>query len=71
MILRSPPPHTHMSPHHSLERDSSPLSDQMQMVQTAVFQVVQDLLKSPLLEEMYSLLAFSITTGEEFQVRIS
>ncbi|XP_072572045.1 neurobeachin-like protein 2 isoform X2 [Paramormyrops kingsleyae] len=54
--------------HYSLERDSSPLSDQMQMVQTTVFQVVQDLLKSPLLEEMYSLLAFSITTGEEFQV---
>ncbi|XP_018596219.2 neurobeachin-like protein 2 isoform X1 [Scleropages formosus] len=54
--------------HYSVEKDGSPLSDELQTVQASLFQLVQDLLdKSPSPEELHSLLAFTITVGVEQQ----
>ncbi|XP_036393977.1 neurobeachin-like protein 2 isoform X2 [Megalops cyprinoides] len=55
--------------HYSVEKDGSPLSEELQTVQTSLFSLLKDtLLKPPSTEELHSLLAYTITVGEERQV---
>ncbi|KAJ8004840.1 hypothetical protein DPEC_G00140480 [Dallia pectoralis] len=55
--------------HYSVERDGSPLSDEKQTVQISLFSLLKDfLLKSPTTEDLHSLLAYTLTVGEEQQV---
>ncbi|KAI1886215.1 hypothetical protein AGOR_G00211700 [Albula goreensis] len=55
--------------HYSVEKDGSALSEELQTVQTSLFSLLRDfLLKPPSLEELHSLLAYTITVGEERQV---
>ncbi|KAJ8354366.1 hypothetical protein SKAU_G00219330 [Synaphobranchus kaupii] len=55
--------------HYSVEKDGSPLSEELQTVQTSLFSLLKDfLLKLPSPEELQSLLAYTITVGEEQQV---
>ncbi|XP_035269360.1 neurobeachin-like protein 2 isoform X1 [Anguilla anguilla] len=55
--------------HYSVEKDGSPLSEELQTVQTSLFLLLKDFLLKPLSpEELQSLLAYTITVGEERQV---
>ncbi|XP_034144562.1 neurobeachin-like protein 2 isoform X2 [Esox lucius] len=55
--------------HYNVERDGSPLSDEKQTVQISLFSLLKDfLLKSPNTEELHTLLAYTLTIGEEQQV---
>lgn len=51
-----------------MEKDGSPLSDEKQTIQTSLFSLLQDFLKSPTPEELHSVLAYVLTVGEEQQV---
>lgn len=51
-----------------MEQDGSPLSDEKQTIQTSLFALLKDLLKSPTPEELHSVLAYILTAGEEQQV---
>lgn len=52
----------------SVEKDGSPLSDEKKTIQTSLFALLKDFLKSPTQEELLSFLAFILTVGEEQQV---
>lgn len=54
--------------YYSVEQDGSPLSDEKQTIQTSLFALLKDLLKSPTPEELHSVLAYILTAGEEQQV---
>lgn len=52
----------------SVEKDGSPLSDEKQTIQTSLFTLLKDFLKSPTPEELHSVLAYILSVGEEQQV---
>lgn len=52
----------------SVEKDGSPLSDEKQTIQTSLFALLKDFLKSPTPEELHSVLTYILTVGEEKQV---
>jgi len=52
----------------SLEKDGSSLSDEKQTIQTSLFSLLKDFLKSPTPEELHSVLAYILTVGEGQQV---
>ncbi|XP_072317552.1 neurobeachin-like protein 2 isoform X1 [Eucyclogobius newberryi] len=54
--------------HYNVEKDGSPLSDEKQTIQTSLFALLKDFLKSPTQEELQSFFAFILTVGEERQV---
>uniref|UniRef100_A0A3B4ZN51 Neurobeachin-like protein 2 n=1 Tax=Stegastes partitus TaxID=144197 RepID=A0A3B4ZN51_9TELE len=54
--------------YYSLERDGSSLSDEKQTIQTSLFALLKDFLKSPTSEELHSVLAYILSVGEEQQV---
>uniref|UniRef100_UPI003AAC4AAA neurobeachin-like protein 2 isoform X1 n=1 Tax=Centroberyx gerrardi TaxID=166262 RepID=UPI003AAC4AAA len=54
--------------YYSVEKDGSALSDEKQTIQTSLFSLLKDFLKSPTPEELHSLLAHILTVGEEQQV---
>lgn len=54
--------------YYSVEKDGSPLSDEKKTIQTSLFALLKDFLKSPTQEELLSFLAFILTVGEEQQV---
>lgn len=51
-----------------MEKDGSSLSDEKQTIQTSLFTLLKDFLKSPTPEELHSVLAYILTVGEEKQV---
>lgn len=53
---------------HSVEKDGSPLSDEKQTIQTSLFSLLKDFLKSPTQEELHSVLSYILAVGEEGQV---
>ncbi|XP_035491031.2 neurobeachin-like protein 2 isoform X3 [Scophthalmus maximus] len=53
---------------YSVEKDGSPLSEEKQTIQTALFALLKDFLKSPTPEELHSVLAYILTVGEGQQV---
>lgn len=55
---------------HSVEKDGSPLSDEKQTIQTSLFSLLKDLLKSPTQEELHSVLSYILAVGEEGQVEL-
>ncbi|KAM4736367.1 neurobeachin-like protein 2 isoform 1-T1 [Anableps anableps] len=54
--------------YYSVEQDGSPLSDEKQTIQTSLFSLLKDFLKSPTPEELHSVLAYILTVEEEQQV---
>ncbi|XP_036071922.1 neurobeachin-like protein 2 isoform X9 [Oryzias melastigma] len=54
--------------YYSAEKDDSPLSDEKLTIQTSLFALLKDFLKSPTTEELHSVLAFILAAGEEQQV---
>uniref|UniRef100_A0A669DUS8 Neurobeachin-like protein 2 n=1 Tax=Oreochromis niloticus TaxID=8128 RepID=A0A669DUS8_ORENI len=54
--------------YYSVEKDGSSLSDEKQTIQTSLFALLKDFLKSPTQEELHSVLAYILTVGEEQQV---
>lgn len=52
----------------SAEKDGSPLSDEKQTIQTSLFALLKDFLKSPTPEELHCVLAYVLSVGEERQV---
>ncbi|KAM3872786.1 LOW QUALITY PROTEIN: neurobeachin-like protein 2 [Diretmus argenteus] len=54
--------------YYSAEKDGSALSDEKQTIQTSLFCLLNDSLKSPTAEELHSVLAYILTAGEEQQV---
>lgn len=52
----------------SAEKDGSPLSDEKQTIQTSLFALLKDFLKSPSPEELHCVLAYVLSVGEEKQV---
>lgn len=56
---------------HSVEKDGSPMSYEKQTVQTSLFMMLKDFLKSPTLEELHSVLAYILAVGEEQQVGLT
>ncbi|XP_055019301.1 neurobeachin-like protein 2 isoform X2 [Boleophthalmus pectinirostris] len=54
--------------HYNVEKDGSSLSDEKQTIQTSLFALLKDFLKTPTQEELQSFLAFILTVGEERQV---
>lgn len=52
----------------SVEKDGSPLSDEKHTIQTALFALLKDFLKSPTSEELHSVLAYIVSVAEERQV---
>uniref|UniRef100_M4AIB3 Neurobeachin-like protein 2 n=1 Tax=Xiphophorus maculatus TaxID=8083 RepID=M4AIB3_XIPMA len=54
--------------YYSVEQDGSPLSDEKQTIQTSLFSLLKEFLKSPTPEELHSVLAYILTVGEEQQV---
>uniref|UniRef100_A0A7N6BQ58 Neurobeachin-like protein 2 n=1 Tax=Anabas testudineus TaxID=64144 RepID=A0A7N6BQ58_ANATE len=54
--------------YYSVEKDGSALSEEKQTVQTSLFVLLKDFLKSPSSEELHSLLAYILSVGEERQV---
>ncbi|XP_061771757.1 neurobeachin-like protein 2 isoform X2 [Nerophis ophidion] len=54
--------------YYSVEKDGSSLSDEKQNIQTLLFELLKDLLKSPTPEELHSVLAYVLSAGEERQV---
>lgn len=55
---------------HSVEKDGSALSDEKQTIQTSLFSLLKDFLKSPTQEELHTVLAYILTVGEEKQVSL-
>lgn len=55
----------------SVEKDGSPLSDEKQTIQTSLFALLKDFLKSPSPEELHCVLAYILSVGEERQVTSS
>ncbi|XP_036930024.1 neurobeachin-like protein 2 isoform X2 [Acanthopagrus latus] len=53
--------------YYSVEKDGSSLSDEKQTIQTSLFALLKDFLKSPTTEELHSVLAYILTVGEEQQ----
>ncbi|XP_030250167.1 neurobeachin-like protein 2 isoform X2 [Sparus aurata] len=53
--------------YYSVEKDGSSLSDEKQTIQTSLFAMLKDFLKSPTPEELHSVLAYILTVGEEQQ----
>ncbi|XP_073341280.1 neurobeachin-like protein 2 isoform X2 [Pagrus major] len=53
--------------YYSAEKDGSSLSDEKQTIQTSLFALLKDFLKSPSPEELHSVLAYILTVGEEQQ----
>ncbi|XP_056618979.1 LOW QUALITY PROTEIN: neurobeachin-like protein 2 [Triplophysa dalaica] len=53
--------------HYSTEKDGSPLSDEKRTVQTSLFSLLKDLLKSPSAEELHSVLAYAAVAQDEQQ----
>lgn len=53
---------------HSVEKDGKALSDEKQTIQTSLFAMLKDFLKSPTPEELHSVLAYILSAGEEQQV---
>lgn len=51
-----------------MEKDGSGLSDEKQTIQTSLFALLKDFLKSPTPEELHSVLAYILTAGERQQV---
>lgn len=51
-----------------MEKDGSPLSDEKQTIQTSLFSLLKDFLKSPTPEELHSVLSYILAVGEEGQV---
>ncbi|XP_035806510.2 neurobeachin-like protein 2 isoform X2 [Amphiprion ocellaris] len=54
--------------YYSLEKDGSTLSDEKQTIQTSLFALLKDFLKSPTQEELHSVLTYIVSVGEEQQV---
>ncbi|KAM3613566.1 uncharacterized protein V6R79_001520 [Siganus canaliculatus] len=54
--------------YYSVEKDGSSLSDEKQTIQTSLFALLKDFLKSPTPEELHSVLAYILSVGEEQQV---
>ncbi|MEQ2241254.1 Neurobeachin-like protein 2, partial [Ilyodon furcidens] len=54
--------------YYGVEQDGSPLSDEKQTIQTSLFSLLKDFLKSPTPEELHIVLAYILTVGEEQQV---
>ncbi|XP_017281990.1 neurobeachin-like protein 2 isoform X2 [Kryptolebias marmoratus] len=54
--------------YYSVEKDGSSLSDEKQTIQTSLFGLLKDFLKSPTTEELHSVLAYILTAREEQQV---
>ncbi|XP_011603991.2 neurobeachin-like protein 2 isoform X2 [Takifugu rubripes] len=54
--------------YYSVEKDGSPLSDEKQTIQTSLFSLLKDFLKSPTQEELHSVLSYILTVGEEGQM---
>uniref|UniRef100_A0A665UCL4 Neurobeachin-like protein 2 n=1 Tax=Echeneis naucrates TaxID=173247 RepID=A0A665UCL4_ECHNA len=52
----------------TVEKDGSPLSDEKQTIQTSLFALLQDFLKSSTPEELHCVLAYIVAVGEEQQV---
>lgn len=52
----------------SVEKDGSALSDEKQTIQTSLFALLKDFLKSPTQEELHIVLAYIVSVGEEKQV---
>ncbi|XP_068179302.1 neurobeachin-like protein 2 isoform X1 [Antennarius striatus] len=52
---------------YSVEKDGSSLPDEKQTIQTSLFALLKDFLKSPTPEELHSVLAFILSVGEEQQ----
>lgn len=53
-----------------MEKDGSPLSDEKQTIQTSLFALLKDFLKTPSPEELHCVLAFILGVGEEKQVQL-
>ncbi|XP_041797544.1 neurobeachin-like protein 2 isoform X1 [Chelmon rostratus] len=53
--------------YYSVEKDGSCLSDEKQTIQTSLFALLKDFLKSPTSEELHSVLAYILSVGEEQQ----
>ncbi|XP_049440391.1 neurobeachin-like protein 2 isoform X2 [Epinephelus fuscoguttatus] len=53
--------------YYSVEKDGSALSDEKQTIQTSLFSLLKDFVKSPTPEELHSVLAYILTVGEEKQ----
>ncbi|XP_063735209.1 neurobeachin-like protein 2 isoform X1 [Eleginops maclovinus] len=54
--------------YYSVEKDGSALSDEKQTIQTSLFALLKDFLKSPTPEEIHIVLAYIVSVGEEKQV---
>ncbi|XP_075884079.1 neurobeachin-like protein 2 isoform X3 [Nelusetta ayraudi] len=54
--------------YYGVEKDGSPLSDEKQTIQTSLFALLKDFLKSPSPEELHCVLAYILSVGEERQV---
>ncbi|KAM9310767.1 neurobeachin-like protein 2 isoform 2-T2 [Pholidichthys leucotaenia] len=54
--------------YYSLEKDGSALSEDKQTIQTSLFTLLKDLLKSPTQKELHCVLAYILSVGEEQQV---
>nr|XP_057940403.1 neurobeachin-like protein 2 isoform X3 [Doryrhamphus excisus] len=54
--------------YYSVEKDGGSLSDDKQNIQTSLFELLKDFLKSPTPEELHSVLAYMLCAGEEEQV---
>ncbi|XP_041842956.1 neurobeachin-like protein 2 isoform X4 [Melanotaenia boesemani] len=54
--------------YYSVEKDGSALSDEKQTIQTSLFSLLKDFVKSPTPEELHIILAYILTAGEEKQV---
>lgn len=52
----------------SVEKDGSPVCDDKQTIQTSLFTLLKDFLKSPTQEELHCVLAYILSAGEETQV---
>lgn len=53
-----------------MEKDGSSLPDEKRTIQTSLFTLLKDFLKSPTPEELHSVLAYILTVGEEKQVTL-
>ncbi|XP_061144614.1 neurobeachin-like protein 2 isoform X1 [Syngnathus typhle] len=54
--------------YYSTEKDDGCLYDEKQMIQTSLFALLKDFLRSPTAEELHSVLAYILTAGDEQQV---
>ncbi|XP_051922012.1 neurobeachin-like protein 2 isoform X1 [Hippocampus zosterae] len=54
--------------YYSTEKNGGCLSDEKQMIQTSLFALLKDFLRSPTAEELHSVLAYILSAGDEQQV---